>query len=261
MFSFLYRVFYDRTLFGSFVKNGKGYGLKPLFALTLFVAFCLSVRIFLIFSAVTPQLVAQIAGQLPEIVIEKGKIVSPENYEYSYVFENQNVFFVFDTTEEPLKLKNLPQNGIYITSDALISVNADKIRRIPFVQLLNGKNLILNQANMRQWGNEMVSLFRFMIPPLLFLFSIPGAFSLYFLVCVFYAVISYPMTHITGENLSWEQRMRLAALSVLPVYILNAAGFLIGSSFQLGRMGILITLVYMFCFLKDGDDAAPAAAR
>ena len=261
MFSFLYRVFYDRTLFGSFVKNGKGYGLKPLFALTLFVAFCLSVRIFLIFSAVTPQLVAQIAEQLPEIVIEKGKIVSPENYEYSYVFANQNVFFVFDTTEEPLKLKNLPQNGIYITSDALISVNANKIRRIPFVQLLNGKNLILNQTNMQQWGNEMVSLFRFMMPPLLFLFSIPGAFSLYFLVCVFYAVISYPMTHITGENLSWEQRMRLAALSVLPVYILNAVGFLIGSSFQLGRMGILITLGYMFCFLKDGDDAAPAATR
>lgn len=261
MFSFLYRVFYDRTLFGSFVKNGKGYGLKPLFVLTLFVAFCLSVRIFLIFSAVTPRLVDKIAEQLPEIVIEKGKIVSPKEYEYSYVFSNQNVFFVFDTTEEPLKLKNLPPNGIYITSDALVSVNADKIRRIPFVQLLNGKDLILNQTNMRQWGNEMVSLFRFMVPPLLFFFSIPGAFSLYFLVCVCYAVISYLMTHITGKNLSWDQRMRLAALSVMPVYILNAAGFLLGCSFQLGRIGIFITLIYMFCFLKDGDNAAPSAVR
>ena len=260
MFSFLYRVFYDRTLFGSFVKNGKGYGLKPLFISTLFVAFCLSVKIFLIFRAVTPQLVDQIAEQLPEIIIEKGKIVSPENYEYSYVLADQNVFFVFDTTEKPPKLKDLPKNGIYITSDALISVNADRIRRIPFVQLLNGKNLILNQTNMRQWGNETISLFRIIFPPILFFFSIPGVLSLYFLLCVFYAVISYLMTHITADSLQWDQRMRLAALSVMPACILNAVGFLLGCSFRLSRIEIFITLIYMFCFLKDGRRTAASGA-
>lgn len=177
------------------------------------------------------------------------------------MFFKSECLFRFRYDGRTAEIKNLPPNGIYITSDALVSVNADKIRRIPFVQLLNGKDLILNQTNMRQWGNEMVSLFRFMVPPLLFFFSIPGAFSLYFLVCVCYAVISYLMTHITGKNLSWDQRMRLAALSVMPVYILNAAGFLLGCSFQLGRIGIFITLIYMFCFLKDGDNAAPSAVR
>lgn len=257
MFSFLYRVFYDRTLFGSFVKNGKGYGLKPLFVLALFAAFCVSVRFFLLFSAVTPQQIAQIVGKMPEIVIEKGKIVSPKDYKYSHVLADQSVFFVFDTTDAPLHLKDLPKSGFYITSDALISVNANKARRVPFVQLLKGKDLILNRANMEQWGNETVSLIRLITPPLLFLFSIPGAFSLYFLVCVFYVFVSYLMTHITGQNLSWEQRMRLAALSIMPAYILNAVSLLLGCSFQIGKIGVLITLIYMFCILKDDKKAAP----
>ena len=261
MFSFLYRVFYDRTLFGSFVKNGKGYGLKSLFVLTLFASFCLSLRIFFIFSSVSPQLIAQIAKHMPEIVIEKGKIISPKDYEYSYVFADQKIFFVFNTTEAPLTLKDLPKNGIYITSDALISVNANKIRRIPFVQMLNGKDLVLTQANMERWGNETVSLFRLITPPLLFLFSIPSAFSLYFLVSVFYVFVSYLMTHITGQNLIWEQRMRLAALSIMPTYILNAISFLLGCSFQAGKIGVLITLIYMFCILKDDKNAVPRAVH
>ena len=255
MFSYLYRVFYDRTLFVSFVKNGKGYGLRTLFILTLFVAFCLSIKIFLIFSAVTPQRISQITSQLPEIIIENGKIVSPKAYEYSYIFPDQKIFFVFDTTEEPLKLKNLPPNGIYITSDALISVSLDKIKRIPFVQLLNGNDLILNQANMQQLGNEMIPVLRMIIPPLFFVFCLPGAFSVYFFVSLFYVVISYLMTSFMGKQLNWEQRMRLSALSVMPIYILNAVGFLLGSSFQLGRLGIMMTLFFMFCFLKDDDQS------
>ena len=257
MFSFLYRVFYDRTLFASFVKNGRGYGLKLLFVLTLFVALCLSVKIFFVFSVITPQMISRLAAQLPEVVITQGKIVSPEGYKYSYIFADQKTFFVFDTTREPPGLKDLPESGIYITSDAMLFVNKGKIRRFPFVQLLNGKDLILDQVGIQQQSRQLIPLFRFVVPLLLFLFCIPGQFSLYFLLSVFYAAVSYFMTYFLAKNLSWDQRMRLAALSIMPAYVLNTVAILLNLNimFLLGRFGALITFIYMFCFLKD-DDAA-----
>ncbi len=253
MFSFLYRVFYDKTLFSSFVEKGKGYGFKLLFILTLFVAFCLALRVFFFFFSLSPELISQIAAQMPEIIIEKGKIISPENYKYSYVSSDKSVFFVFDTAKEPLKLQGLPKNGIYITSDALVSVNANKLKRIPLVQLLDGSDFILNQNSMQQWGNKTVSLMKVLVPPLSFVFCLPGVFSMYFLVSVFYMIVSYIMTSVMKKNLLWDQRMRLAVLSILPTYILNALSFLLGFSVHIDRMSVVITLIYMFCFLKDGE--------
>ncbi len=253
MFSFLYRVFYDKTLFSSFVEQGKGYGFKLLFILTCFVALCLSVRVFFFLFSLSPELISEIAARMPEVVIEKGKIISPENYRYAYVSADKSVFFVFDTSKDPVKLQGLPKNGVYITHDAVLSVNADKIKRMPFVQLLDGADVVLDQNNMRQWGNKTVSVMKLFLPPLCFVFCLPGVFSMYFLISFFYMLISYAVTFLMKKNLLWDQRMRLAVLSILPAYVLNAISFLLDFSVRIDRMSIIITLIYMYCFLKDGE--------
>ena len=253
MFSFLYRIFYDRTLFPTFVKNGKGFGFKILFALTLFVGFCLSFRIFVIFSSITPQTIATVSANFPEIVIKDGRITSPQDYRYSYVFFGNTIFFVFDTTKNPPDFNGLPDIGLYVTSDALLSINSKEIKRLPLARLLNGSDLILDQGNIYQWGLDTVSKIKLFFFLFLFIFSLPGLFSLYFITCLFYMAFSFLPTYLMKKTMSWEQRFRLSVLSILPAYVLDALAFLLGVKISTELFGIFITLFYMFCLLKDDD--------
>jgi len=252
MFSFLYRVFYDRTLSVSYIKNGQGYGLKPLLILTVFGAFCFSVRLFWLFSAVPSRLIDSFVSQMPQIVFEKGEIVSPENKRFSYVSENGRIFFVFDTTPGPLDLKGLPSTGVYLTRDALLTIRRKEIRRIPFVKILNDFNLVLNQENMRSAINEAISLSKIIMPPLMFVFYIPGIFGIYFFMVLFSFVFSFLFTQSVKPT--WEQRLRLSVLSVMPAGVIGGMGMILNTNYSLGALNIAVIFIYMYCFLKDQEN-------
>ena len=252
MFSFLYRVFYDRTLFSLYVEKGKGYGLKPLFFLTLFAALCLSLRLLWTFSAVTPQAVDGFVSKIPQIVFEKGEIVSPENERFSYVSQEAGFFFVFDTTKNPVNLTGLPDTGIYMTSDALVTVRRNQTHRVPFVKLFEKPDFTLDQNNIRSGIEEMLSLLKIFLPPVMFVFCIPGIFCAYVIMTLFGVVLSFFMTRQMKMPLKREQRVRLSVLSIMPAGIINVTAVLLGVHFHLGLFEIAVVAVFMYCFLKDG---------
>ena len=255
MFSFLYRVFYDRSLFSAYVKKGGGFGFKLLFVLTLFVAFSLSLRLFFLFSAFSQKPVDDFIGHFPQIVFEKGQIVSPENKFYSYIPESGRFFFVFDTTKNPVSLKNLPPVGVYLSSDAFMTVHGNEIRRIPFVKLFRQPDFTLDQKDMRAGAEEIVSLSKFIVPLIVFVFCMPGIFCTYVAMMLSGIVLSFLVAGMVKVPLRLAERFRLAVLSSLPAGVINALGFLLGSNIRSGMLGFIITVVYMYCFLKDGSRA------
>ena len=256
MFSFLYRVFYDRTLFFLYVKKGKGYGFKPLFFLVVFMAFCLAGRVFWLFSSISPQLVEEFVAQVPEIVFEKGIITVPENYRYSYVSKAGNLFFVFDTKSAALDLKNLPPVGLYVSKDAMITVRQNELRRVPFVNILKKVDFTLNQENIRSAINEMVSLTKIFIPPIVFVVYFPFFFSAFFMMSLLFFLLSFLMTHFVKMLLNWKERLRLVVLSIIPAGVINGVGILLNTDYFLKSFfNIGIVLVYMYCLLKDGQNA------
>ena len=259
MFSFLYRVFYDRSLFSVYIEKGKGNGIKILLILTLFTAFCFALRLFWLFSLIPPQLIDEFITQAPEITMENGIITAPENHHYSYISEKGRIFFVFDTTGEPINLKNLPPTGIYITTDAIITVRQGELRRFPFIKVLNDANFSLDQNNIRTAVEESLSLSRMFVPPVMFFFCIPGVFSAYFFMSLFSLAASFIMTRFVKVPLTFQQRTRLAVLSLMPAAELNALSitFNISTSFEV--FNIAIILIYMFCFLTDGQKASGKA--
>lgn len=253
MLSFLYRAFYDRTLFSRYVEKGKGYGIKLLFILVLFSALSFSLRLFVLFSSVPERMIDDFVAQMPEFIIENGAVVSPKDFKYSYVSEDKKVFFIFDTTQKTINLKELPLTGIYVTDDAILTVRRGEMRRIPLVKIVSKPNFVLDQNGMRHAINRAVHLSKIFVPPLMFVFGFPGIFIATFFMVTVSFVFSFMMTRIVAVPLNKEQRSRLAVLSVVPISVINALSIIFNAGFHGEGLTLSVILIYMFCFLKDGQ--------
>lgn len=254
MFSFLYRVFYDRTLFAAYVKNGRGYGIKLLFLLTCFSSMCVVVRLFFLLSSVQPRLIDDFTAQVPEIVFKNGVISSPEDMRYVYVPENKSVFFVMDTTSSAIDLKNLPQSGIYITKDALTTVRHNEMNRIPFVKFLRQTDFVLGREEIASNIKEAITLSGKIFPPMIFFFCLPGLFGAYLFMSFISFIFSFPMGRAVGTPLTGEQRIRLSVLSVTPVCVVNGMNMVLNTGFSPALLGSTVLMVFLYCFLKDGQN-------
>ena len=61
------------------------------------------------------------------------------------------------------------------------------------------------------------------------------------------------MTSSMKIRLQWSERIRLSVLSVLPAGIINALGVLFNVRVRLDLICLVVTVVYLYCFLKDGQ--------
>ena len=253
MFSYLYRSFYDRSLFSSYIKGGRGYGFKPLFFLALTAAVVVAARVTAALFGVTATDIAALvdAIDMPETVIEDGRIVSPRDFKKTIVDEEGNTFFVIDTSGDPVKTDGLPAQGVYITNDAVTVFTRTKTTRTPFVSLLDDKNVTVNSGTLQMLGEEILKLCRQILPPVVLSFMLPILWAYYFLAAVFYGLLSYLTTWAMKTTLAWEERLRLATLSVIPAYVLNIAAFVFGASIP-ASLNVVLIAVFMVCFLLDG---------
>ena len=249
-FSLLYRVFYDRKLASEFIKNGRKRGGKELFVLALFVAFSVAVRAFLTIDALKDLPVSEMTKNMPEIVFENDRIVSPENYYASFSDKEDKVVFEFDTTDAPLALSD--KTGIFMRKDALIVQDGNETRILPYRKLLNGEKLSLTRDVMADLFQKIVVSLRVALPFVLFALFAPVLFLWYIVLSYFYGAMSYLMTFALRRELAYDERIRLAVLSMMPWTVLNASAALLGVNIRFGvASGLLLTLIYMFCFLKE----------
>ena len=249
-FSMLYRVFYDKKLATEFIKNGKGRGGKVLFVLAVFVAFSVAVRAFLTVDTLKDLPVSEMTKNMPEIEFENNKIVSPENYYASFSDRENKVVFAFDTTENPLSFSD--KTGIFMRKDALIVQNGNETRILPYQKLLNGENLTITRDVMTELFQKIINSLRMTLPPVLFMLILPVLFLWYIILSYFYGVMSYLMTFALHREPAYDERIRLAVLSMMPWTVLNALATLLGVNIRFGvASGLLLTLIYMFCFLKE----------
>lgn len=253
MFSYLYKSFYDRTLFASYVKQGRGYGFKPLFYLALTVAAVMVIKFSALLFSISPDAVAALVDEMdmPDFVIEKGLIVSPADYKKSFIDKESEFFFVIDTSGDPAQTDGLPKNGIYITDDAVTTYSLTKVTRFPIASLSQGADVTVGKDMLKKAGAEFIGLCRRIVPPTMFVFVVPVLWAYYFLAAVFYGLMSFILTFSSKTSLIWEERLRLATLSVLPAYVLNACAYIFGASVPM-YLNIVIIAVYMICFLQDG---------
>lgn len=253
MFSYLYKAFYDRTLFSSYVRGGRGYGFQPLFYLAVLAAVVAAARVTAALFGVTDADVSALVAaiDMPETVIEDGRVVSPKDFKKTIVDDKGQTFFVIDTSGDPVKTDGLPAQGIYITDDAVTVFTRTKTTRTPFAALLDGKNVTIDSGVLQTLGEEILKVCRRIVPPLTLVSVALLMWVYYFFAAVFYGLLSYLTTWAMKTGLTWEERLRLAALSVIPAYVLNVAAFVFDASVP-SSLNVVLVAVFMICFLLDG---------
>ena len=136
--------------------------------------------------------------------------------------------------------------------DALIVQNGNETRILPYQKLLNGENLTITRDVMTELFQKIINSLRMTLPPVLFMLILPVLFLWYIILSYFYGVMSYLMTFALHREPAYDERIRLAVLSMMPWTVLNALATLLGVNIRFGvASGLLLTLIYMFCFLKE----------
>lgn len=254
VFSTLYRVFYDKKLAVEFIKNGHGRGGKMLLVLAFFVALSVAVRGFFNVGALKNLPVSEITENMPEIVFENDEIVSPENYYASFSDEAKTVNIVLDTRDEPF----IPSSadGVFTRKNAVIRLNNGEIRIISYRPFSKGKSLKVTRESVLELFPKVVDVMQ-IISPLVVLVGVTPFYFLWFAVLsYFYVGMSYLMTYALRRKLEYDERHRLSVLSLMPWAVLNALATFLNVNIRFGTAsGLLLTLIYMFCFLKEEKDA------
>ena len=252
--SLLYRVFYDRTLAETYVRGGRGSGLKLFFLLAVFASVLTAAQVYFMASSFLRASSEVLASHLPDIEVHQGQIVAPENFVQSYVSRNDGVFIILDTTGEPFSGVGLPSRGIFISRDSFSFINRGEVSRVPLEKILGRSDFTMNEANKERIVVGFFEHFKRIAPLFVFLLLLPSLFLTYVLTAFAVMLLSYLLTTLFEQEFSFESRMRLSVLSLLPMLVLNVAARFLGLRIVVGLgLGALITFVYMFCLLKEGE--------
>lgn len=246
-FSLMYRSFFDMNLVSSFVKGSKAVGLKALFMLSLIVSLLAAVFSYIAFVSLSHQDIKPFLKGMPEIRLENGQIVEPKNYEKRFVNENVGFFFVFDTTGNPVSLNGLPPTGIYITRDEMTSYQGYETRTVSFRRFAD-TDMTFNPDTIETTFKKTVSFLRY-TPPLIFLLLLPSVFFVYAAVTFLFTLVSHVFSFFFKQEMTFDQRVRISVISLLPIFILKAAAFFAGASINFW-VSLLLPLAYMFCYFQ-----------
>lgn len=244
--------FYNRSLPQNYVLNGKGLGFLSLFALAFFTAFVFAVKLSFFAMDVTPEQIKDFTKNVPEIKIVDGTIVEPENFFQRIQLPN-GLNVTLDTTQNDLASQDVPSVGeIYISQNTIHFINGNRVELFPLSRFLNENNLTLNKEKLHTFIHDLLKDMTFVIPLTVFIIVLPMMFFKYVFLTYGLALLTYIITLYPRLPLAFEERMRLAVISCLPVFIINLIFGSALSWFTLGTAGsVLIAFAYLYYYLSQ----------
>lgn len=247
--SLLFRSFYDKNLAERFIEKSKGIGLMPLFVLAVLVAVVQAVYAFVFMTGFSPELISEKVVSLPEIEIRDGRIVRPENFFQRYRI-GDGLHLVLDTTGETVPDRDLAPNEIYVGQNGVRFSKGGKIELFPLKKLFGTDSVVLTKDKIVEYGTMMMSRLKYFVPSMTLAIGVPLHFFKYVLLAYLLALGSYFLTLFPYFSVPFEERMRLAVVSCLPVFVYNLIfGTLLGI-FSFGPLwGTMISMIYMMYYL------------
>ena len=258
--SLLFRSFYDRFLAEGYIRSGHGIGFSPLFVLAVLSAVVYAIYSLLLLNAFAPEIVTEKITGLPTIEIRDGQIVQPENFFQRFSLGN-GVHVTLDTTSNAEAIKDPSPNEIYISKNGVQFIKGQKLELMPLKKLLGTDDMTITAENITDFVSRISAKMAMVLPSLVFLISVPVLFLKYCILTYLTALVSYLMTFFSGTSLHFEERMRLAAVSVLPVLVFN---FFFGTLFGLFDLGVfagvVVVLIYLYFYISQMSEKKPDAA-
>mgnify|MGYP002515587282 FL=1 len=254
--SLLFRSFYDRDLSEKYVVSGHGIGFVPLFVLSVIAAVIYAVYSLILINAFSPEIITQRITDLPDIQIENGQIVQPENFFGRYQI-GDGLHLTIDTASGDETVKDPSPNEIYVSKNGIQFVKGQKVELMPLNKLFGTDNLSITKDSISDFVVQSAGKMMFVLPAFVLSLAIPLLFLKYVILTYILALVSYAATFFYKNGVPFEVRMRLGAVSAIPVFVFNLIfGILLGL-FELGAIaGTIVSLIYMLYYVSWMPKAA-----
>ncbi len=224
----------------NFIQNGKGWGLKYLFCFALLFVGGFGLFVLPNFKFQTMNVLNAIVNSVSVIEIQDGDVVQPLNTKQTVYYQNSPILYI-DTTVEDLNTSDL-ENGIYLSRENLYIVSSTNQQKMVNVTELEG-NLTISQKTLPELSEKMNYMMYGVIIPMIVLSSF-----VFLIVKIFIlTLISYILTFISNQKLSFAGRMRLNAvifLSLVLIYVLlNSVGIVLNLTSFFG-ISVILQCIY-----------------
>lgn len=249
--SLLFRSFYDKVLAEKYVYAGHGIGFSPLFFLSVLSAIVYAVYAVFFINAFSPEMITEKIVDFPTVEVQNGELIRPENFFQRFSLGN-GMHLTLDTTANDSVTADPSPNEIYISKKGIQFMKGHKVELMPLKKVFGTDNVTITAENITDFVNKISAEMGILIPTLFFLVSVPILFFKYGVLTYLVALFSYVMTFFFKKKIHFETRMRLAAVSVIPVFVFNFFFHTLFGLFGLGGIvGIMITVVYLYFYIAQ----------
>jgi len=242
--------FFSKSFYQDLGRNWKGTGLLYLFILVLVVWIPTMIKMQVGLSRFVAQEAPQVTQQIPRITIKNGQASTDVQTPYFIKDEKGQPIAIIDMTGEYENLDNTPAS-LLLTKTKLVTRNQ---RKTTIYDLQPVGSFEMDRESVENW---LPTLKRWFVP-VLFPIVIIGTFVFRAIQILLYAAIGLLFAKLVNTSLSYQTLMRLAAVALTPVLLLNLLFEFLPFSIPFWWVwGTIIGLAYLFLAVKSNAESTP----
>jgi len=242
--------FFSKSFYQDVGRNWRGTGLLYLFILLLVVWIPTMIKMQIGFSRFVEQDSPRITQQIPRITIKNGEASTDVATPYFIKDEKGEPIAIIDMTGEYQNLDDSPA-FLLLTKTKLITRDQ---RKTSTYDLQPVGSFEMDRAGVEGWLQTAKRL----LVPVLFPIVLIVTFVLRAIQILIYAAIGLLFAKMLDTSLSYKTLMRLAAVALTPVLLLNLLLEFLPFSIPFWWLfGTIIGLAYLFLAVKANAEATP----
>ena len=247
-----YLAFSSRTFYADVAAHWRGLAFVHLLLVLLLSAAVYMMHFRTLITVVLAEVAPPIIAQIPEILIQNGKVrVDVEEPYYIRQPDSGEVFAVIDTTGEITSLKQTDAVLLLTGSRLTARLSADDIR---VLDLSPVESLQINQTSVSQWLQDARKWSPFILFPLLLGFS----FIFRSLQALLYGGIGMMIASMHHFTMPLGAAVSVAIMAMTPVLLMDALMVLLGINLPLwGLSGFLLAMGYLFFGIRSAARLSP----
>lgn len=237
--------FFSKSLYRDVGKHWRGTGLLYLFVILALVWIPSMIKGHLAVSRWVDGESKEITKQIPAITISKGQVSTDVTTPHFIKDPKTGTdIAIIDTTGEYETLENTEAKALLTKSKVIVAQNAGRTQTY---DLSGVQSFYVDRSRVESWLVTTKQWFVPVLYPLALIFS----FIFRAIQVLVYALVGLLFARILHANLSYKTLMRLAAIAITPVLMLNLIfEFLPLRIPRWSLIGIVIALAYLFFAVK-----------
>jgi len=237
--------FFSKSLYRDVGKNWRGTGLLYLFIILALLWIPTVIKGHLGLAAWVDGDSKEITKQIPAITITKGQVST--DVTTPHVIKDPKTgedIAIIDTTGTYQNLDNTDAKILLTKSTVIVRKNATQSQTY---DISGVQSFYLDHSKVDGWLGTARTWFIPVLYPLALIFS----FILRAIQILIYAVVGLAFARMLNANLDFKTLMRLAAIAITPVLVLNLIfEFVPGRIPWWSILGIIVALAYLFFAVK-----------